>query len=74
MEGDRPGLNYAILTDDTGLFVSVVIWLRDCSEEGNLTSGLGTDDAFVVAGRVGQEAIVWSGNLQYAHTCSVPTW
>ena len=47
----------------------VVIWLGDCSEEVNLTSvsawlpsqaelGLANDDAFVVAGRVGQEAIV----------------
>ena len=63
----------------------VVIWLSDCSEEGNSTSvsawwpsqaelGLANDDTFVFEGRVGQEAIVWSGNLQYAHTCSLPTW
>ena len=62
-----------------------MIWLGDCGEEENLTSvsawwpsqaelGLATNDACVVAGRVGQEATVWSGNLQYAHTCSVPTW
>ena len=52
-----------------------MLWLDDC-DEGNLTSvsawwlsqaelGLATDDACVVAGRVGEEAIVWSGNLQY---------
>ena len=48
----------------------MVIWLGDCSEEGNLTLsvfawwpsqaelGLATGDAFVVTGLVGQEAIV----------------
>ena len=74
-----------IFTDDSGLFVVGVIWLGDCSEGGNLASlsawwpsqaelGLATDDTFVVASQGGQKAIVWSGNLQYAHTCSVPTW
>lgn len=67
---ETEGELHDIFTDDTGVFVLVVIWSDDCSEEGNLTLsvsawwpgqaelGLATSDAFVVAGQVGQEVIV----------------